>query len=215
MLDPRPLPADSLITPEDVLSWRPCSRYRDADRADYLDPCALLPLTPLEMTDRRRIPQVPAVDRLWVLLRPEVIPERTLRLLVSDYTERALRRERAAGRDPDTRSWAAVEATRRHARGEISDEELVEAAEGAEAASRAAINANRRPGAFRLTASESAACAAWATAISTAAMAAGYARSAAWADASARNHRAAAAEAAEARWQLKRVRQVLRGGYDA
>jgi hypothetical protein len=52
--------------------------------------------------------------------------------------EQALLQEREAGREPDPRSWAAIEAKRKWLRGEITDSELAAAREAAWAATRAA-----------------------------------------------------------------------------
>jgi hypothetical protein len=62
---------------------------------------------------------------------------RVLREFAADCAERALLHERAAGREPDPRSWAAVEVTRCHARGEATAAEL-EAAGAVAWAARAA-----------------------------------------------------------------------------
>jgi hypothetical protein len=50
--------------------------------------------------------------------------------------ERALTSERNAGREPDPRSWAAIEAKRKWLRGEITDQELAAARAAASAAAR-------------------------------------------------------------------------------
>ena len=50
-----------------------------------------------------------------------------LRLFAADCAERALLRERTAGREPDSRSWAAVEVARRYARGEATRDDLAAA----------------------------------------------------------------------------------------
>ena len=50
--------------------------------------------------------------------------EPILRLFVADCAERALLRERFDGREPDVRSWNAVEVTRKYARGTATAEEL-------------------------------------------------------------------------------------------
>jgi hypothetical protein len=47
-----------------------------------------------------------------------------LRLFASGVAERALLQERAAGREPDPRSWRAVQAARQFAYGEIDSEAL-------------------------------------------------------------------------------------------
>jgi hypothetical protein len=52
--------------------------------------------------------------------------------------ERALTREREMGREPDPRSWAAIEAKRKWLRREIDDAKLAAAKAAAEAAARAA-----------------------------------------------------------------------------
>jgi len=82
-------------------------------------------MTPLEILALRDI--APS-DRLWIVLREEIIPARELRLIACWCAERALKRERAAGREPDARSWAAVEVSRRHANGLATVEELDAAA---------------------------------------------------------------------------------------
>ena len=61
---------------------------------------------------------------------------RVLREFACDCAERALLREREAGREPDPRSWAAVEAARRFARGEATAEELDAARDAARDAER-------------------------------------------------------------------------------
>lgn len=51
-----------------------------------------------------------------------------------DVAEAALRKEREAGREPDKRSWAAIEAKRKWLKGEITDEELSAARSAARSA---------------------------------------------------------------------------------
>jgi len=58
----------------------------------------------------------------------------TARLFAADCAEAALLGERASGREPDERSWAAVDAARRFARGEIRPVKAVAAATAATAA---------------------------------------------------------------------------------
>ncbi len=50
-----------------------------------------------------------------------------LHLFACDVAAEALERERAAGREPDARSWAAVETKRRWVRGEATDADLAAA----------------------------------------------------------------------------------------
>lgn len=60
--------------------------------------------------------------------------ERELRLFACDCAERALNREREHGREPDRRSWAAVDVARQYARGGATLAELESAARSAESA---------------------------------------------------------------------------------
>lgn len=119
------------ITADEVLAWDPCSDYPEERLRE------MAPDPGLTIAQVAALP-IPAVDRLWVLLRPDVIGEAAYRLLACDYVERALVREREAGRKPDPRSWAAIEVVRRHARGRASDCELAAAWDAAEAATWAA-----------------------------------------------------------------------------
>ena len=67
----------------------------------------------------------------------------TARLFAADCAEGALLGERASGREPDERSWAAVDAARRFARGEIRSAALSAAWEAALDAAAAARVAAR------------------------------------------------------------------------
>ena len=60
------------------------------------------------------------VRKARLLGRLDTWNDTTARLFAADCAERALKRERKAGREPDPRSWAAVTAAREFARGEIS-----------------------------------------------------------------------------------------------
>ena len=70
------------------------------------------------------------VSRSRKLLRA-VNVETELRLFACDCAERALLREREHGREPDERSWKAIEVSRLFARGEATVEELAAAAAAA------------------------------------------------------------------------------------
>ena len=103
------------LTKDMIRSWKPCWDEDGPERLDdffapYPDGLTALELRPL----------LSAEDWLWVVLRAEVIPERELCLLACRFAEDALSRERAAGREPDQRSWAAIKAKRAWVRGEIS-----------------------------------------------------------------------------------------------
>ncbi len=107
------------ITVSDLKSFGPCYRgdelesllafARTRERWNVLDVLA---------TDH------PAEDRLWLVLRPRLIPEPWLHELACRFAEEALLAERADGREPNEKSWAAIAAKRAWLRGEIDDEEL-------------------------------------------------------------------------------------------
>lgn len=96
------------------------------------------PHTPLEVLTRQDGPwaDVPAKDRLWTVLCEDVLPDKMLRLFACDCAEHALIRERKAGREPDARSWNAVEVSRRFANGAVTSKELSDSASAASAAER-------------------------------------------------------------------------------
>ena len=117
------------ITPKRIRSWAPCTEWADGDRievafrANKLRSAAPLQIAPCK--------DISAEDRLWLLLREEIIPARELRLLACKWAERALRADRKAGREPDERSWNAVSVARRFANGKATSEELEAAREAA------------------------------------------------------------------------------------
>jgi hypothetical protein len=153
-------------------------------------------------------PKLSYANKLWVLLHEEFIPEKELHLLACRYAERALRREREAGREPDARSWEVLRVKRRWVAGRATDEEL-EAAE-AEAAWAARTAAAEAWAAWREEAAWAAArAAAWAAW-----------RAAAWAAWRAEAARAAARAAAwaawreeESKWQYHAALRVIRRVY--
>jgi len=152
-------------------------------------------------------------DALWVACHAVTLTaadERVLRLFAADCAERALCAEREAGREPDARSWAAVEAARAYARGEIGAEELRAAYAAACDAGWAAVDAARVAAA--VYAAHSARDAAWGAA-AWAARAAAYAASAATAAYAA--YAAADAVCAERDWQAARLLAYLRGEVNA
>jgi len=64
--------------------------------------------------------------------------DRAARLFGADCAERALLAERAIGREPDVRTWAAIQAARDYAEGRISDAARSAAESAAESAARSA-----------------------------------------------------------------------------
>lgn len=73
------------------------------------------------------------------LVRKTVWDDRVARLFAADCAEAALLGERAYGREPDVRSWEAVEVAHRYANGFVTDEERAAAWAAAWAVARAAV----------------------------------------------------------------------------
>jgi len=127
-----------LITTELIMSWDPCDDYTEEQISELIGEGK----TPLEIAHNKIIP---VEHTCWVLLHPEIISENELHELACKFAEDALIREREAGRKPDQRNWAAIEAKRKWLRGEITDQELDAARDATVAvvAARAAARAAR------------------------------------------------------------------------
>ncbi len=111
--------------------WRasdPCAHCYPRDKM-----AALLP-DPFSAADIVGLPDTPADYRLRGLIA--LLPDRARRLLACEFAERALFREREAGREPDSRSWAAVDVARRMAHGLATEAEQILALYAAWAAKR-------------------------------------------------------------------------------
>ena len=141
--------------------------------------------------------------RARVTSRVGILSARTLRLFAADCAERALLRERKAGRKPDARSWAAVQAARDYAEGRIDRTALRAAAAAAYDAYAAAAAAYAAYDAAYAAAYDAYAAA---DAAHAAADAAARAAADALADAV-----AAAYDDAEREWQGARLLAYLRG----
>ena len=115
-----------LITIKDLDRWGACCRdadrrYSDAALAKLLD--GRPGLTPLEVCDL----DIPVEDRIWVLLRPDVLGKDGLRRVLDRIVARAIRRGQRALRGVRA-EWATK--WRRWARAWISGEDRSEAAAG-------------------------------------------------------------------------------------
>ncbi len=85
---------------------------------------------------------------LWLLLRPEIIPEKELHLLAIKFAEDALKAERKAGREPHPDSWKALKVKRQWLKNKATDEELTAAGAASWAAARAAARDAAGPAAW-------------------------------------------------------------------
>ena len=190
------------VTVQQVMDWKPCGydgpdngkNYTEArvkrlfGRRKYMAALQLLAL------------DIPYEDRLWGALHEELIHLRTICLFACDVTERALKRERKAGREPDPRSWEAVRVSRLYTDGKATAEELGAAGAAAGAAWEAAWEAERAAWAAREVAAAAWAAAGAARAAAGAAWVAGAAAGVAW----------EAERAAERKWQVGHLRKMLK-----
>ena len=121
------------ITYEDFVSFNPCWLTDEEERNEHADQLARYRAMRDEWSaiDILRLDEVDAKDRLWLVLREELIDAPILHEFACRCAERALSRINK----PDARSVAAIEAKRKWLRGEISDKELVAAMDAALAAS--------------------------------------------------------------------------------
>jgi hypothetical protein len=173
-----------------IMSFGPCDDWPE-DRVREAVP------KEIPVVDLLRAPHIPPQDRLWVALHEDLCTDSIMRIFACTCAERTLLRERAAGREPDERSWTAVAVARRYALGEATDAELDDArADAYAAASAAAWNTARAAAgaSARAAARAAASAAAWAADAAGAADSAA-ARDAAWAD--------------EGTWQCIHLAQML------
>jgi hypothetical protein len=111
-------------TIEDLISWNPC--YSEARIRSLAGD--VTEFTALDVLARE---DISAEDRLWVVLRPELIDDRTLRLFACDEAERVLPIYERLYPD-DKRPRNAIEVARRFAYCKATREELDAARDAAE-----------------------------------------------------------------------------------
>jgi len=152
-----------IITTEQIMSWRPCGRYDESIVSGLIGDGK----TPLEIAEL----EITIEDRLWVLLRQDIIPEIQLHSLACDFAQAV------SHLNQDPRVQAAIDAKRKWIAGKISDKELEAAREAtweaAMAAARAAAWAAAMAAAMAAAAREAARSAAMEAAMA-AAMAAAW-----------------------------------------
>ena len=104
------------ITADMIISWNPCDTYTP----EMIKKGIGRGKTPLEICDLK----IPAEDKLWVLLREEIIPAKDLHELACKFAELALLGERKAGREPHPNSWKVIEVKRAWIAGKATDDNL-------------------------------------------------------------------------------------------
>ena len=167
------------VTVNDVLSWGPCHSKQAvhelaAPLGERFDALSVL-----------RASHITAADRLWAVLREEMIPAPILHEFACRTAEWALVLVALGGAEIDLRSVEAIATKRRWVRGQATDAEIDAAWSAADAARSAARSAvwkaawSAARSAAR-SAADAARSAAWSAACNAAWSAADAARSAAW-----------------------------------
>ena len=124
-----------MVTVDDVMAWEPCEQYTRERIAQLFAGREHLSAVDILKLD------IPVQDRFWAVLREDLIPAPILHEFACWCAVQALLREREAGREPDPRSWAAIEVKRQWLRGEATNSELAAARAAAwDAASTAAMD---------------------------------------------------------------------------
>jgi hypothetical protein len=121
-------------------SLRAAAACYDVDRIDELVPPEGIAVTRANV-DKMRAAGVPNDDIHWALCRAAGDHPREHREHACWCARRALESERVAGREPDSRSWAAVDVADQFARGEVSLKELAAAMDAAMGAAMDAMDA--------------------------------------------------------------------------
>lgn len=186
------------ITYEDFVSFKPCWLIYEEERDKHADQLSSYRAIRDEWSalDILRLDEVNVEDRLWLVLREELIDAPILHEFACQCAERALARID----NPDARSVAAIEAKRKWFRGEISDDAMDAARDAAWDAAKYAARAAARAAAMA-AARAAARDAAWAAA-----------RGAAWA--AVRAAAMAAAKKAEREWQIAELMRMLEGAQE-
>lgn len=198
------------ITYEDFVSFKPCWLIYAEERDKHAEQLARYRKMRDEWSalDILRLDDVAADDRLWLVLREELIDAQILHEFACRCADRAIAR---IGK-PDSRSVAAIEAKRKWLRGEISDDELDAAWDAALDAARDAARAAAWAAAkyAAMAAARAAAMAAAMAAARAAEMDAKWsaALASAWADAR------SAAKATESAWQIAELMRMLEGAQE-
>ena len=199
------------ITYEDFVGFKPCWLTDEYKRAEHAEQLARYRAMREKWTalDILRIDEVSADDRLWLVLREELVDAPILHEFACRCAERALSRVH----NPDPRSISAIETKRKWLRGECTEGELY-------AAWSAAWSAALSVAWFAATYAEK--YAAWSaeehTEMYAAMFAASYAAmSTSWYAARTAGHTAAkyaglsTARAAERNWQVAELIKMLEG----
>jgi hypothetical protein len=131
----------------EILALDPCDKWSRDDGAPVKKLCAAYP-DGVDVLDVLLHPDVSDDEKLWAALR--MVDPRVAVAFAADVADIALTAEIDAGRTPDKRSVAAVEAVHAYLRGEIGQQEIDSAANAAYYSANAAAIAELRDLLFAL-----------------------------------------------------------------
>ena len=101
----------------DVMSWGPCKEYTPGRIIKLF--AGRESVSALDILDM----DIPAKDKLWAVLREDMIDAKALHTFACDVAENALKRSNVT----DKRSWNAIAVKRRWINGNATDDELAAA----------------------------------------------------------------------------------------
>ena len=135
------MPKTKPITVQDVLDWNPCGRYSKKLIEKLF--AGRESITAIDICDM----DIPALDKLWAVLRDQVIEVNDLHEIACRFAESTLINYESKYPD-DKRPRLAIEAKRKWLQGEISDEELDAAESAARSAAQSAAESAARSAAW-------------------------------------------------------------------
>jgi ribosomal protein L12E/L44/L45/RPP1/RPP2 len=123
------------VTVDEVMSWEPCEKYTRTRVTElFAGRKTVSAMNVLGM-------DIPADDKLWAVLHPEMIPEPALHEFACRVAHACLTARRKEGHKIDPRSWRAIRVKRAWLEGKATDEALASARSAAYSAARSAESA--------------------------------------------------------------------------
>lgn len=104
------------VTVKDIMSFDPCFKYTKEKIKKIIG-------KGVNLKEALKL-DIPPEDILWLVLRPEFIPEKELHTHACNFAEQALRKERESKREPHPDSWKAIKTKRAWIEGKVTDKEL-------------------------------------------------------------------------------------------
>ena len=122
--------AEKRVTVQQVISWNPCAEYT-ATSMNKIWRRGNETVVTASASEIIAMPHHPNADKIWTVLRPELLDDSQLHEIACRFAEKALAYERVAGREPDPRSFAAIVAKRSWLAGKLDSAGLSKARQDA------------------------------------------------------------------------------------